>query len=425
MQRVALEPIIKEYLKTKKPGDSPEFQALGIQLASLDEKDIGGRMRVVRRMLERKPSIFIKLLGKDLGEILQSENLLPGSPEWNSFQDTLALMEMELWRNPAYANKPYDLTNKDSFFALAKGAITAVNPGLNLQSVTNRSETYFNVIDKVQQYMTSHGVNGRTRLENWANHKFSNLLLLSSSDFNWQKTDFSQLDMYGLERRIGDFQGQKRAEESRRDVLTKQEILSPIPGKEVETLAKIKEFRDDVISYAGDDTGEIAAAALLRTVIEFNRNRASQTLAGWVPGLISIMRRTNVMNENFEVMVENMPKWLGKPIQHFMEDHKLAGKPINKWPRSIADSVSLAVGFGGPEANAWDEYRVGGFLAGAETSMMFVKHPEKLARMRSRFKTTALWRMLGVARKYWWVVPVATIAVALTSEIEEEKKGRH
>jgi hypothetical protein len=234
--------------------------------------------------------------------------------------------------------------------------------------------------------------------------------------------------MYGLERRIGDFQGQKRAEESRRDVLTKQELLSPIPGKEVETLAKIKGFRDDVISYAGDDTGEIAAAALLRTVIEFNRNRASQTLAGWVPGMVSIMRRMNVMNENFEVTLENTPKrlkWLSKPIQHFMEDHKLAGKPINKWPRSIADSVSLAVGFGGPEANAWDEFKVAGFLAGAETSMMFVKHPEKLARMRNRFKTTSIFRFIGVARKYWWVVPVATLAVALTTEIEEEKKGRH
>ena len=424
MQRVALEPIIADYLKTKTSGESPEFQALGIQLASLSETNTAGRMQVMRRMLERKPSIFIKLLGKDLDGILQSENLQPGTLEWRNFRDTLALMEMELWRNPQYANKPFDLTQKDSFISLSRSAIAAVNPSLTPQAIISRSETYFNIIDKVQSYMTAHGVNGKTRLENWANHKFANLLLLSSSDFDWQKTNFAQLDLYGIERRINDFQGQKRAEEHRRDVLTKSELLSPLQGKEADTLAKIKEFRDEIINYAGQETAEIAQAALMRTVIEFNRNRAIHTPAGWIPGAVSLMKRANVMNENLEVTVENMPKFIREPIQHFLDKTKLAGKPINKWPRSISEAVSLAVGFGGPEANAWDEYRIGGFLAGAETSMMFVKYPEKLARMRNRFKTTILWRSLGVVRKYWWVVPLATVVVALSDEMEEEKKGR-
>lgn len=424
MQKYAYEPIIKDYLKTKRPGESPEYQGMGMALASLSESNIAARMPIVRRTLERKPSIFIKLLGKDLEVILQSENLRPGTSEWKSFQDTLALMEMELWRNPQYTNKPYDLTDKASFIDLAKRSLAAVNPRLAPQGVTSQSEAYFNVIDKMQHYLRSESVNGKTRLENWASHKIDKLLILSTSDFNWQKTDFSNLGFYALERRINDFQAQKRAEEHRRDILIKKEFLSPSHDKEAELIEKLKAFHDEVINYAGDDTSEVATSALLRTVIEFNRNRAVHTFMGWIPGAVSIMKRMNLINENFEVMLENWPKWLSKPINKFMEETKLAGRPLNKWPRSISDAVSLAVGWGGPEANAWNEKRIGGLLEEAEKSMMFIKLPKKLARMKRMYKTLLGNRLLAVAREYWWVVPVATIAVALMGEVEEEKKRR-
>jgi hypothetical protein len=334
-------------------------------------------------------------------------------------------MEMELWRNQEFKNKPYDLTDKSSFIALAKRALAGVDPTLNSQQIADKSERYFNVIDKVQHYMKEPSVNGKSRLENWASHKVDKMLLFSSSDFDWKKTDFSRMGDYALERRINDFQAQKRAEEARREILTKEKFLTPAQGKEGETLEEMELFKEEVINYAGDDTAEVALSALLNTVVEFNRNRAIHTPAGWIPGAVSLMKRANMMGEDLIVTVDNMPKFIGKPIKDFLEETKLAGRPLDKWPRSISEAVSYAVSLGGHEQNAWDEYRVAGFLAAADHLMLFQKKPELLAKMRNKFKTGFLWRSLGVVRKYWWVVPVATVVVAMTDEMEEEKKGRH
>lgn len=425
MQRVALEPIIEAYLKTRTEGESAEFQAMGLQLASLKEDNLAGRRQVLERMLQRKPSIFFKLVGEDLGKVLNEPDMVrlhPGTLEWQQFQDTLALIEVELWRNTEFANKPYNLTEVGQFTSIAQRAVRATHQNINPRDIDSRVRLYFRAVNHMQEYMHADGANGKMRMDNWAAHKFTNLLLLTSSDFNWQKTNFTQLDMYGIERRVGDFQNQNNAETIRRDVLTKSEFLSPISGKEVETLTKIKEFRDAVIMYAGDDTGEIAQTSLMETVINFNRNRAIRSLAGWVPGAVSVMRRMGVVGEDMMVNVENLPFGWDKPVKKFLEDKKLRGKPLNKWPRSVANSVSLAVGFGGPEANAWDEFKIAGFLAGAETSMMYIKKPDLLAKMRNKFKSTLLSRLAAVPRKYWWVIPIATIAVAAMASIEEEKK---
>jgi hypothetical protein len=62
-------------------------------------------------------------------------------------------------------------------------------------------------------------------------------------------------------------------------------------------------------------------------------------------------------------------------------------------------------------------------LSGAETSKIFVNNPKLLRDLKRKFHTGFLYRWFyGVPRKYWWVVPVATIAVAASQSMEEEKK---
>ena len=51
----------------------------------------------------------------------------------------------------------------------------------------------------------------------------------------------------------------------------------------------------------------------------------------------------------------------------------------------------------------------------------FQEKPELANKLRKEFKTTMDFRLLGIARKYWWVVLLATIALAASQAVEEKK----
>lgn len=298
--------------------------------------------------------------------------------------------------------------------------------GVAEADIPAKMRMHFTALSNMERYMGQTVANGETRFKNWATHNFRNLIVLTSSDFNWKKTEFQRIGQYSFARRINDFLGMNKARDLMYEVLHTSEFLMPAPGKEVDTLTKIKEAGQTVISYAGPDAMEKLEAALLEVVVEFNRNRAIEFplrnwrgIFSWIPGAVSIMKRMGGISHFTEYLKESNPGF-----KSFLKEHKLLDVAMEKWPKSIAQAVSHAVVFQGPEGNAWDEYKIAGFLAGAETSVMFPNSPHLIAELNARFRSGPLWRMYyGVPRKYWWVIPVATIALASSQSLDEEKKS--
>ena len=431
-------------------GSNIEHHALGLRLlaARSDEE----RTVIMKRMLRRTPSEFINLIdGGDLRKLAETAgfNLAtePGKREWHNFQKALSIAELELVLNDKYKYHEFDFTavgsagQRKHFDQLMPGALKAV--GLEpTDQLLNKS---FNVLIGVRNYMESApGIytsgRGNTRLERWVNHKFKNIFILGLG-IDWQKdVDFTKLDSFALERRINDQNSQNRAEDIRRDIFYghPEAFFYPAPGKEKDAILKLKEFQDTVNFYTGAEDAENAMSAVLQTIIKWNRNQAIAP-AKWMPGMVTLFKSFPGINVSQEVAWD----WIGKKFtglmgrsekgREFAEKYNLANVPTRLWPKSLKELsfVSYDVKHGGAGANAWDEFKIAGVLETVEELKMFSKTGHSghraLYDLKQKFHTTAGWRLLATARKYWWVVPVATIATAAMASYEEEKKkdGSH
>lgn len=383
------------------------------------------RVHILQEMMKRKPSVFFDLIGKELPDLVKGTASQPGivvgSDEWQLFRRSLATAEIEMWRNETYRfNGKFDFADaarrKTDFDPIMAKAILANGGEANREQM----DKFFNTIVRIKEHMNSKSVNGEKYITNWANHKFQHTYVLTNTDFDWSKFDISRLGLYSLERRINDFNNQANARDAAWDVLYKTDLLAPVSGKETDTLKRIKEHRDAIVNYSGMAPAEVAQTALLETVIEWNRLRTPYSKAAplaFIPGAVSFLRRAGML-EKITDLIGDIKGSDGTPLHDAPWFKKL-----EKWPRSLAQAVSYDVKWGGHEGNAWDEYRVAGFLAGAETSKMYVNNTRLLRDLQRQFHTGFLNRAFyALPRKYWWVVPVATIAIAAGQSLEEEKK---
>jgi len=399
--------------------------------------------RFLKKMLNREITVFTNMIGEDLQNltknddirglhgVLQKAGVNPRSVEWQQFQRALSIAEKRLMKDDAYKWSAFNLGDRAQFDGLMPDALKAVG----LAGTPGELDKMFKVITGVQDFMHAKGENGQSRIKNWVAHKpFANNIILSHGDFDWHKVDFNKLGAFSLERRINDFLGQAAAGTKFDELMTTSELLMPAPGKEVDTIMKIKELRNAIVSYSGMDDAEKMASAMMEVVIDMNKNRVIQGNpifnVGWVPGAVSVMRRAVGIHESADQTinaVKNGAAWIierfpgGKKVVH---DHHLRpshNHPHPKWPRSMAEAVSLAVGFQGFEGNAWDEYKIASFITGAETATLFADRPAYIEEMMSKYKASGFFRaFVGLPRKYWWVVFAATVAVATTSSVQEE-----
>lgn len=407
-----IEPRRKEFMEMraahKIAQDAPlDNVALGIQLTATDvKKDVRLRYKLLDKMTERTPSVYMTHLGEDMYHILENHNIDPQGKEWRLFQDGLSNAEMKLWDNELISTQRVNLAEQVDFERFVKPSLTAM--GIPEQETGKFREVIKELQDKLRE-----GDLGKTRLDKWAKHAFP--LTVTTSDFNWKKTRSDLLGMYTNERRMNDVLSMAESRDMQNKIFTTSELYSPVNFSD--TFKALREYETTVNKYDSTDTAEKATAPILETLLEFNRNRAIHGPWGYIPGAVSLMKRLGETEPEHIPILKWIPGW-GKA----MEEHGLRGKKWNEWPMTIGDAVSGSVRWTGREGNALDEFRIAGLLAEAREMGMFTNNPQLVGELERQFRTGFLWRILGTGRKYWWVVPLATIVVAAGHSIEEEKK---
>ncbi len=418
-ERAIRDPMVAELMRLIKEGKLSkaslvENEGIGIQFQlaeTLEEKK-----RLVEKAIMRKPAAIISYLGSEFHNKLRDDlHIDISGRDWMLFQRALTNAEMSLWDNPETRTRVFDFSNRADFDLVVPKMLDAV--GLK-DRPPGSDEKYYNVMVYLKNYMNEGVGSGGTRLERFAKHGFKNLIPLVSSDFNWKESNYTKVGLYTQERRINDFINMSKARDVMFDILyNKGDLLSPMPGKEVDTILKIQELRDIVVGYAGPDDAEKLAALILDVVLDFNENKAIRSPFGWIPGYTSLMRNLGTIELEDIPIVERIPA-----IKHFLEENNLAGRKLMHLPQSLAGAISPSVQLGGPEGNAWDEFKIAGILAAAEHRFMFVNNPHLLSRLKTKYRTGFGYRVLATYRKYWWVVPLATIALATSQAVDEESK---
>lgn len=414
LEKGVLDEIRSRFLRLKETlpdGAILDNQALGIQLLVAGEnKD--ERLRIFNRMMERTPSKFLQLLGKDRDMVLATHNMT--NEDLQVFQRALSMAEIKLWDNEKLKVVHVDLTSKEGFAG-------HVMPFLKQMGVPEeRANNYQEVLRDLKSVFESDrardGKDGKKALlhkslrEAWVDHKFPMTLMLS--DFNWKDANFFQLGLIAMDRRGRDMEAMARARDAWIQLLSNPDCISP--NDPMETLKKLKEYRAAVQDYADPVTADNAAYEMFRVFIDFNRNRALSLQA--IPGAEALIRR---FAETDMSEVKNHPLFK-RIIPHWKE---ISEKHIEKWPHSIAEAYSYSVRYDGPVGNAFDDTDIEHWITTAQNDGLFTStYANKL---RKEFKTTMDWRLLGIVRKYWWVVILATIAIAATKSLEDEEKRHH
>ncbi|MBI5620181.1 hypothetical protein HY949_00190 [Candidatus Gottesmanbacteria bacterium] len=415
LEKGVLDEIRNRFLRLKDTlpdGAILDNQALGIQLLINGPDKKEERLRIFNRMMERTPSKFLQLLGKDRDMVLKTHNMT--EEDLQHLQRALSMAEMKLWDNEELKVVHVDLTSE-------KGFSEHVVPFLKkLGAPESRFGAYNGVLRDIKSVFeherSADGGNKDKILlhsslrDAWLNHDFPMTLMLS--DFNWKDANLFQLGLIAFDRRGRDVEAMARARDAWMGLVAKPEFLSP--QAPIETLKKLKEYRDAVNDYADSGTAEKAVYEMMRVFFEFNRNRALWTQS--LPFLETLARRFAETD-----MSEVKDHWLFKRIiPHWKE---ISEKHIEKWPHSVAEAFSYSVRFTGWEGNAFDEQEIEKLISTAQDMGFFQEKPELANKLRKEFKTTMDFRLLGIARKYWWVVLLATIAIAATQAVEEKKSS--
>lgn len=417
LEKGVLDEIRKRFLRMRDSlpdGAVLDNQALGIQLLTTPakEENKAERLKILNRMMERTPSKFLQLLGRDRDTVLALHNM--NEDDLRFLQRALSMAEMKLWDYENLKTASIDLTS-DAHFA------EHVVPFLReLGAPTARYAEYQGVLQDLKEVFTrerSASRDGKRALlhkslrDAWVDHQFPMTLMLS--DFNWKDANLFQLGLIAMDRRGRDIEGMALARDAWIKLVSDSAFLSP--NEPIETLKKLKEYRDAVNSYAAADVAENATYEMLRVFLEFNRNRALWTQA--IPGLEFAVRRFGETD-----MSGLKDHWLlSRIVPHWKE---FAEKRLEHLPHSIAEAFSYSVRYHGWEGNAFDEQEIEKLISTAQDMGMFSAYPELAHKLRNEFKSTMGWRALGILRKYWWVVLLATVAIAATKSLEDEEK-RH
>lgn len=449
MEKAALDPVRDKFLQhidQMKKGANPEVHALGLRLAAA--RNAQEKAFILKRMVRRSPLEFVNLLGaNDLRNILlaSKSGIKFNSAEWQVFNRALAVAQVETWRNEGLKFKEFDFTKREDFNKVMPAALKFVlHNGQSQAELDKILDKHFALIQGVQKYMESApgaygenpGAGVLTRLDRWARHPFKQSFMIGMNQLDFKKdVDYTHIGLFSLERRINDYVGQTHARDLEYEIYytSPHLYLYPPPGKEADAFLKMAEYREAIVTYAGLDDAERAQAVMLEVMLDWNFNQASQKVAGWIPGAVSVMKRAGVIQRFTQEVGLGDP--IGKALlgvmkifpggRDFIAEHHLEGRHASDWPKSIGQLVSYDVKHGGYEGNAWDEPKMAGALATVEQLKMFKTAfgEEQFRRLSKKYKTDLVQRLfIATPRKYWWIIPIATIALASLESIEEEKK---
>jgi hypothetical protein len=414
----------KKILDMKKLPDGAKLldnQALSIQL--LVAANAAERKPILDRMLRRNPSKFLELLEGDTERIL-AKNGVTGQ-EWKIFKESLSLAETRMANEKAWQFARIDLADKKDFDALFAPFLAKLGIGearhevmrqvlIDIQKEVYRSRKV-ELADKVVFHNKMDAV-AHLRLP----------LTMSLTDFDWKETNFYQLGTVAMHRRIRDVGAQMRARDGMLELISNQEMLLS-PNDYTKSLEKMKEIREAIVDYSGADAGEVTVKEMARMFLEINRHRSLGTI-GWIPGATWLARqiaeadlRDFEKNPLGKAWIWGAEKLMGaeKIIMPWRADPHMKLKDL---PHSVAESISYSSRFTGSHANAWDEAKMEEVITTMHDMGMFINHPEFVLDLRKEFHTRLGDRWFAMIRKYWFVIFIATVALAAEQTISSEGK---
>jgi hypothetical protein len=184
-----------------------------------------------------------------------------------------------------------------------------------------------------------------------------------------------------------------------------------------EVLKIIKEFRSSMNNYTSGGAAENMTFELVKTWIDMNRNQRAESVFDptmWIPFAGAIMKGAGSLNVGW---IDSLMKsvgfkaWKGDPnkFQNFLRN-------------KITGNLSYAARFTGPGGNAWEEKEIDKVLDELLGMGIFNTNEMSYLKLRNQKKAGLIRQIFGLVRKNWWLIPLATAAMATTSSIEEEKK---
>jgi len=412
-------------------GDIVDTLGLALQLAALgtDAKHIPERTTVLTRMLERTPSKFFQILSSNVDNtqpgsiavnIRHRYGIGMGTKEGDEFDRLLGAAEIMLRDDKNLWHRKVDLGEKNGFDSIFNGIFDK----LGIEVGSPKREQYRLAIHDMQEYVRKErGDKDKTSiLSTFAKNGFP--ITLSTADFDWKDARFDFLSAYSEERRmVNDQLPKSKAMGMMFDLLFKPEYMSPREPLKT-TLPKLKEFRDTIENWQPPGAAEKAEKMMARIFLTMNTNRALRAknplmrAVTFIPGGITLMKNLSEVD-----LRENT--FVSKAIRGFGVIPGLKDIPkdkISNLPHTLGNAISYSVGAIGKEGPEYDEFFVEFLLKEMERGGNFIEKPEFLKDLRKEFHSGPIGRLQGVFRKYWWVVPAATITLAVTSALDEEKK---
>ncbi len=398
-------------------GLSPEAWengALGLQLLVAGDKT--ARERILRKMSARTPLVFVEFMaGKEMNAIYSRHNV--SETDQRLFQEILAQAQTKLWDDKNFIERVVNLSSQQDFNDVVAPFMDQMGP-----EVAGKKELFRSLIGDVQHAADR-------VIPEWSKGQLPITLALSGLD--WSKSYFAKLGTAAMDRRGRDMGNMAAARDMMFTILSEPELLGP--EKFDDLIKKLKEYEGSLNNYLPRSDAEKMTQQLLRVICLFNQNRATKFLnpIGWIPGVTSLLKNVGQVEighlQPFHLFGEiGKGKRDGKnALEEWAKNNSIAGRKIKDIPLCLSELVSLSVRFQGPEGNAWDEFKMTAFLNKVQRAGLFQNSPELLNALRRETHATLGWRFFyGIPRKYWWVVPVATVALATSESINDEKKKK-
>ncbi|MFZ2025552.1 MAG: hypothetical protein WAV51_04705 [Microgenomates group bacterium] len=401
-------------IESKLSPEAWENAALGLQL--LIAPNATARQRILEKMVDRMPLTYIEVMaGKRMNEVFARHGL--SVKDQRLFQELLAKGQTKLWHDKKYLERTINLSKVDDFNEVIAPFMDKLGP-----VTAGKKELFRAVLLDVQ-------AEAKKVIPQWSKSKFPISLALSGID--WSDSNFAKLGTAALDRRGRDMMNMAQARDTMLQIITDADLLGP--EKFDDLVKKLKEYKSAINNYSTRDGAEQATYSLLKVICLFNENRGTRFLnpIGWIPGMTSLLKNIGEVEidhlQPFHLLGEIGKKKRGgvNALEKWADKNKLFGRKIKDVPLSLSELVSLSVRFQGPEGNAWDEFKMAAFLNKIQRAGLFDNSPHLLNKLRRETHSTMPWRVLyGLPRKYWWVIPVATVTLATMESINDEKKKK-
>lgn len=391
-------------------------QALSLQFAMSDLKNLPARMQGIERMMARTPSQIFNILGRDLSRIVGDQGMKVNSPQWYRFQIALSNAEMEVWKDQEGLNvRPLDFTNP----ADATDFDTVLRPHLESVGIADpvEQEKLRTILIKARKFVNTADESGKTVLEKWAKHMFP--LTLPIIDFNVKNADVGLLGAYSNERRINDINGMGAAM-GQEFALFKPENMSPPTSDDTKYVEELYKYRDMINSYDSTEVAELAAAGIDDTFGYMNIDRSMYNIIGWIPFSKQIMRG----------LAETDMRWIkGTKDSKFMNritygnwEH-LAQHDLAEWPHTVANGISLSVKYLGGHARSLNPNEWASHVATVQARGMYINLRDLPKEAVSKYGAGAAMRYFyHLPRRMWWLPIAGGISVGLVEARNDQKK---